>query len=61
LAEIHLAAYKAAATEEQDYFRSLPLPILGRVLPCKPRRSILSSLGLATACSADRILMHYVA
>jgi len=61
LPEIHLAAYKAAATEEQDYYRSLPLPILGRVLPCKPRGLILFSLEIATACSAGRILMHDVA
>ena len=46
MAEIHLAVYKAAAIEEQDYYRSLPLPILGRGLPCKPRDRYSPHLGL---------------
>jgi hypothetical protein len=52
---------KLAVEEGQDLYFSLPVPIFRNVLPFQPKRSALPSLGIATGCSAGRILMHAAA
>jgi hypothetical protein len=44
--------------EGYGYCRSLPTLTLKVVLFSESARSVLTSLGLAAACNADRILIH---
>src|SRR5215216_512874 len=49
---------KNSGKRRRDYYRSHPAPSLGSVFASQPKRSALSSLGLAAVCNIGRILMQ---